>query len=167
MKLDFSPLTENDFGLMHRWLNRLHVLAWWDDAASPSEVADLYRHKLKSDVVFPYIVFLDEIPIGYIQSYDAHRVGGGWWPDMPQGVWGIDAFIGEPELLEKGHGSAMLKTFSNQLLMRSDVDRVIADPHPKNVRAVRAYGKAGFKSEGPITTPDGPALLMVKRSSDA
>lgn len=41
-----------------------------------------------------------------------------------------------------------------------DVKEVIVDPAPTNIRAIRAYEKAGFISSGVIDTPDGPAVLM-------
>jgi RimJ/RimL family protein N-acetyltransferase len=41
------------------------------------------------------------------------------------------------------------------------VTKVQTDPSPDNARAIRAYEKAGFKRVRELTTPDGPALLMV------
>ena len=40
--------------------------------------------------------------------------------------------------------------------------RVVTDPDPANLRAVRAYEKAGFGRDRMVDTPDGPALLMVR-----
>ena len=37
-------------------------------------------------------------------------------------------------------------------------------PHPANIRAIRAYEKAGFEKAGMVDTPDGPALLMVRNA---
>ena len=47
-------------------------------------------------------------------------------------------------------------------LLASGIPRIVTDPDPENVRAVRAYAKAGFQSERVVETPDGPALLMVR-----
>ncbi len=44
----------------------------------------------------------------------------------------------------------------------SGIPRIVTDPDPDNARAVRAYDKAGFRSEHVVDTPDGPALLMVR-----
>ena len=41
--------------------------------------------------------------------------------------------------------------------------RIVTDPDPANIRAVRAYAKAGFRRERMVDTPDGPALLMVRK----
>ena len=39
--------------------------------------------------------------------------------------------------------------------------RVLTDPDPANIRAIRAYEKAGFRKDRMVDTPDGLALLMV------
>ena len=40
-------------------------------------------------------------------------------------------------------------------------ERVLTDPDPTNIRAIRAYEKAGFRKDRVVDTPDGLALLMV------
>ncbi len=40
------------------------------------------------------------------------------------------------------------------------VKEIIADPDPSNLRAIKAYEKAGFISVGVISTPNGQAMLM-------
>ena len=47
-------------------------------------------------------------------------------------------------------------------LFDTGVPRVITDPDPANVAAVRAYEKAGFVTLGTRTTNDGPVVLMAK-----
>jgi aminoglycoside 6'-N-acetyltransferase len=44
------------------------------------------------------------------------------------------------------------------------VRRRLEDPDPDNVRAIRAYEKAGFYRNCPVDTPDGRALLMVRNA---
>jgi aminoglycoside 6'-N-acetyltransferase len=39
---------------------------------------------------------------------------------------------------------------------------VVTDPDPDNIRASRAYEKAGFHKDRLVDTPDGRALLMVR-----
>ena len=60
-----------------------------------------------------------------------------------------------------GHGSAFIRHFTDQLLT-AGTPRVLTDPDPNNARAIRAYEKAGFRSEREVDTPDGIALLMVR-----
>ncbi len=74
---------------------------------------------------------------------------------------GLDQFIGEPDMLDRGHGSAFIRAFADRLLANG-APRVVMDPDPANARAIRAYEKAGFERDRIVHTPDGPALLMVR-----
>jgi aminoglycoside 6'-N-acetyltransferase len=40
----------------------------------------------------------------------------------------------------------------------------VTDPDPSNLRAVRAYEKAGFRKDREVDTPDGRALIMVRNA---
>ena len=73
----------------------------------------------------------------------------------------IDLFIGEPMMIERGHGSALLRCFADDRL-RKGAPRMVTDPDPANGRAIRAYQKAGFEKDRMVETPDGPALLMIR-----
>jgi aminoglycoside 6'-N-acetyltransferase len=46
--------------------------------------------------------------------------------------------------------------------MKAGTARIVTDPGPNNARAIRAYEKSHFRRHGPVQTPDGPALLMVR-----
>lgn len=109
-----------------------------------------------------YLVESAEGPIAYLQAYDGAAEPGEDWPKLPPGTWGIDTFIGPPEAAGQGHGSAYLRQFGDMLLARPGVDRLSIDPAPDNLRAVRAYEKAGFVEERRIATSDGEALVMVR-----
>jgi aminoglycoside 6'-N-acetyltransferase len=59
-----------------------------------------------------------------------------------------------------GHGSAFVRTFADELLA-AGTPRVVTDPDPANIRAIRAYEKAGFCRDRLVETPDGTALFMI------
>ncbi len=63
---------------------------------------------------------------------------------QPNGTRGIDQFIGEADMIGCGHGSALIRGFIDRLLTPG-TPRVVTDPAPTNVRAVRAYEKASFE----------------------
>ncbi len=163
MKFEFKPVSHDHFLLLHDWLNRKHVAEKWDGPQTLDTVKAKYEKKIGSDSVFPYVVLMDGQPIGYIQSYQADLVGGGWWESEPTGTWGVDQFIGEESLLGKGIGPQFLKQFTDKLLSRPEVTRVITDPAPSNSAAIRAYEKAGFVKLCEQMTPDGPALIMERK----
>ena len=160
--LEFHLLTEADLPLLHSWLNRPHVLEWWSGEASLEEVRTKYLPRIGSGPVRPYLAYLGSKPVGYIQSYIAIETEDGWWVgNADPGVLGIDQFIAEPDWLGHGLGTVMASQFAALLFRDPTVSRVQADPRPDNPRAIRCYEKAGFRSQGLVTTPDGPALLMV------
>ena len=57
----------------------------------------------------------------------------------------------------------MVREFAKYVFGNHGATMIIADPSPDNLRAVRCYQKAGFEAVGPTETPDGVALLMVKK----
>jgi aminoglycoside 6'-N-acetyltransferase len=67
-------------------------------------------------------------------------------------------------MMGRGHGSALIRTFTDGLL-EAGTPRVVTDPDPANTRAVRAYEKAGFNKDRLVDTPNGPALLMFRRKA--
>ena len=70
--------------------------------------------------------------------------------------------IGVSGMVGRGHGSAFIRAFVEDLLTTAGTPRVVTDPDPKNARAIRAYEKAGFARDKLVDTPDGLSLLMVR-----
>ena len=157
-------MTEDDLGLLHDWLNRPHIVEWWGgEEPTLQEVEAHYRPAVLAEAnVTPYIGLLDGRPFAYAQSYVALGAGDGWWEDETDpGVRGIDQSIGEAELLGRGHGTQLVRALVDHLFTDASVTMVQTDPSPDNLRAIRCYEKAGFRSLKTIVTPDGPALYMV------
>lgn len=127
-----------------------------------ADVENQYGKHLASNCVFPFLVEFNRTPIGFIQSYNANLVGDGWWENEPPGTWGVDQYIANYNLLNKGIGSSFVRLFTDELLSRPEILRVITDPAPDNTRAIRCYEKAGFNKIGVTSTPDGPAMIMEK-----
>lgn len=160
--IEFIPLREEHIPLLRNWLKEPHVSEFWQETDYEEEFRQKFLSKLPDRGVCPYIIQVNSKPVGYIQHYEAQKVGGGWWPDAEDGTFGIDQFIGEPSLIGRGLGTQIIEKFVNELFQLPSVTKIITDPEPKNMRAIRAYEKAGFKPAGEIKTPGGDALLMVK-----
>ena len=72
----------------------------------------------------------------------------------------IDAFIGEPAMIGRGHGAAFLRQLAMSLV--ADGAPLIAiDPAADNCRARASYSKAGFGGDRVVETPEGSAVLMT------
>lgn len=158
----FRAVTERDLPLLRRWLDEPHVREWWGD---PDEGIAEIRQAMEEVSVEPLIVELANRPIAYLQSYDPHLEDDHPYADQPFGTLGIDISIGEPDLLGKGHGSAIVAQFAEQLF-EEGAPRLIIDPHPTNIRAIRAYEKAGFTAFDTRTTIYGPALMMARDAEE-
>lgn len=159
---DIRAMTEDDVPMVERWLAEPHVAEWWND---PEKDLEEIRAHLDEISVEPLIVELDGRPIAYLQSYDPHLEDDHPYQDQPMGTLGIDLSIGVPELVGKGHGSAIVRQFTEELF-EEGAPRVIIDPDPTNARAIRAYEKAGFTAFDTRTTIYGPALLMKRDAPD-
>ena len=170
LAFEFRPLTELDIPLLHDWLNRPHLQDWWrNEKSSVEDVREKYLPRIAGkDAARPYIACIDGEPVGYIQYYLASEGNSNWWPDEAgPGVLGIDQFLADGNQLGLGLGTTMVSQFVTFLLKDPTVTEIRVDPRPDNLRAIRCYTKVGFKEAGSITTPDGPALMMVlKRERD-
>jgi aminoglycoside 6'-N-acetyltransferase len=153
----FRPMSADDLSLVQPWLETPEVVRWWGRA---DEQYALVSGDLDHPDMDQFIVVFGEQPFGYIQCYPLSTWNQSFG-SQPSATRGIDQFIGVPDMIGRGHGSGFIRQFVDALLA-SGTPRVVTDPYPDNIRAVRAYTKAGFHSERLVDTPDGPALLMVR-----
>ncbi|TAL58643.1 MAG: GNAT family N-acetyltransferase [Legionella sp.] len=158
--ISFKPLEENDLALICCWLDKPHVKEWWNDGLTHDEIKEKYGNRIGDTIVVPFIVYLDDHPIGFIQYYHADKVGDGWWPDEIAGTMGIDQFIGEEAYINRGYGTQMIQEFIKMLLQNPDIKKIITDVDHNNSRAIHCYKKVGFQLVKELMTPDGLALLM-------
>ena len=156
----FRPLVEGDLPMVRQWLRVPEVAEWWGD---PDEQFGLVSGDMGEPAMDQYIVSSTQAfgaPFGYLQCYrltDWNICFG----SQPEHTRGIDQMIGEAEMIGRGHGSAFIRVFIENLLA-TGTPRVVVDPAPDNARAIRAYEKAGFVRDKLVDTPDGLSLLMVR-----
>jgi aminoglycoside 6'-N-acetyltransferase len=147
--------------LVGRWLAAPHVRAWWGE---PEQQFALVSGDLAHRALEQYIVVVAGCPFAYLRCYAVADWRQGGLPPQPPGTRGIDQFIGEPDMIARGHGSLLIRSFVDRLLARGCL-RVLTDPDPANARAIRAYQKAGFCAEREVDICDGRALLMIRDSN--
>jgi len=153
----FRPVTKSDLPRLERWLAAPHVREWWGD---PERAMTKITEHLPDEQIDIFIVAYEDSPIGYIQSWSPHAEENHPCRDQPAGTRGIDQFIGELDLLNRGHGSAFISAFVSRLF-ENGAPRIITDPNPQNARAIRAYENAGFRRLDYRSTISGEALLMI------
>lgn len=158
--IQFLAFQEVHLPLLRSWLKEPHVSEFWQESDDDNELREKFLHKLPARGVSAFVISLDSKPIGFIQYYEAHKVGGGWWPNMESGIYGIDQFIGDASKVGKGLGTKIIRKFVENLFTNTNVKEIITDPEPQNKRAIRCYENVGFQRVEEIQTPGGKALLM-------
>ena len=153
----FRPAAAGDLPLLRRWLHAPEVVRWWGD---PREQFELLRADLSEPRMAMRIVSFNGRPFAYAQDYAVHA-----WPQphlthLPQGSRAIDSFIGWPSMVGRGHGSAYLSLLA-QRLCAEGAPLVAIDPAADNLRALRAYERAGFRLEARVETEAGQSALMI------
>ena len=144
--LVFRRLGRDDFPRLVRWQAEPHVARWWGE---PPDLATIEaRYAPCVDGSSPTEVFVVEQagrPIGLIQRYLVcdyprwARTTG--FPDDA----GIDYYLGEPDVVGRGVGAAMLDAFSASVLLRyPDAAGVVVGVQQANVSSWRALEKAGY-----------------------
>ena len=159
MAYRFRPAEAQDFPLLARWRQEPEVLRWWGawERAQPE-----YAEHLADPAMALWIVEQDGRPFAFAQDYDCHAWDPHPFSHLPAGSRGVDQYIGEPDMIGRGHGSAFLREHCD-CLFAAGAPAIGTDPHPDNARAIRAYQKAGFSFvSGPVETRWGVAVLMER-----
>lgn len=150
----FRKVTTADLRLLATWHSQPHVREWWE-SSEPSTGEELADPR-----VARWIVSYAGRPFAYMQDYTVHGWSDHHFYQLPKGSRGIDQFIGEPEMMAQGHGSAFILE-RLKALFAEGAPVVATDPDPKNARAIAAYKKSGFREFGPVQdTPYGRILPM-------
>jgi aminoglycoside 6'-N-acetyltransferase len=140
-----------EYALISRWRAQPHVHEWWDPDDPPpdqEEAEAQYGPRARGEEpTTPCIVELDGRPIGYLQYYR-------WlpWSDAAEeldiqadaNTFGIDLYIGEPELVGVGIGTRVVELICGYLESELRASWVALTTEITNERAQRAYEKAGF-----------------------
>ncbi|GAA4211066.1 GNAT family N-acetyltransferase [Actinocatenispora rupis] len=151
-ELALRPMRADDFATMARWLSDPRVLTWFGGRDRPMSLLDVtakYQPRLAADSATTCLIAeLDGVPVGYVQFYrwrdhatDASVLGLSTL-DNP---YGLDVFVGRPELWGTGLGSRMVRLLLGHLFGTVGARRVALAAMAHNYRAQRAYAKVGFR----------------------
>ena len=129
------PATDGDLDLLAGWLADPEVYRWWEGRPlSREEVADMYTGRRRPEVE-PFVIEVDGVPVGYLQCWQGTEKAGG-----------IDMFL-VPEARGRGLGPDAARAASSFLLDQRGWTEVTVDPVVDNLRAIRAFERAGFSAE--------------------
>lgn len=162
-RIGFRPVDAGDYELLATWLDAPHMRQWW---GPPETELGYIRDMVEGrDTTRPFLILLEGKPVGYIQSWfigdhqnETWAKDAPWLMHLPADAVGVDLSLGEARLLSQGIGTAALKAFVD-ILVAEGRRTIVIDPDPTNLRAVRAYEKAGFRAIPDL--PDRPADILL------
>lgn len=162
--ITFRRATRADFPMMARWLAEPHVARWWNHECTAEAVErDFGASADGTEPSEDHIVRLDRRPIGLIQysryaDYPEYLDKLSGVVDVPVQAVSIDYLIGDPTLIGRGIGMAMITAFVDHIWnVNADTSCVIVPVCSANVASWRALRSAGFRliAQGPLE-PDNP-----------
>jgi aminoglycoside 6'-N-acetyltransferase len=134
-RTSLRPTSDDDLDLLVGWLADPEVYRWWEGRPlGRDEVADLYTGRRRPEVD-PFIIEAEGGPVGYLQVWRGTETSGG-----------IDMFL-VPEARGRGLGPDAARAAASFLLARRGWTEVTVDPVVDNLRAIRAFERAGFSSQ--------------------
>lgn len=141
------PTTEDDLDLLAEWFAAPDFVRHWGGVPIPrAEVAEKYVGRRRPRVE-SFLVMAQGVPVGYAQYWHAGPAEGG-----------IDMAL-TPKAQGRGLGPDAARALTAHLCGELGWRRVTVDPETGNVRAVRAWEKAGFQE----VSRDGANVLMEYR----
>ncbi|WP_407936364.1 GNAT family N-acetyltransferase [Longilinea arvoryzae] len=153
-----------DYAALQRWLSDPRVLEFY---AGRDQAFDLARVSAQFDPAAaaaagetPCLIFYKGWAAGFLQFYPlasqaacadygltaaGSLSAAGDLTAASGNPWALDLFIGQPELWSRGLGTKLLNAFADWLFSNTPATALAVDPHADNLRAIRAYEKAGFR----------------------
>jgi aminoglycoside 6'-N-acetyltransferase len=179
LAITFERLGREHFGLLGRWLAEPHVARWWNHDPSPEAIEDDFGDTIDGmEPAKDFIALVDGEPVGVVQFCLFH--------DFPEYVAEmvevypvdvdaatIDYFIGEPNAVGQGLGTAMIGQFVSRIWTEEPaVGHLVVPVNSANVASWRALLNAGFRlvAQGEMD-PDNPIddrmheILRIDRPS--
>jgi RimJ/RimL family protein N-acetyltransferase len=155
---------------LYSWFMQPHVAYWWQEPAEWAPFHAKWSERIATGLSayhtpwFGHIVYIDTVPIGYIQHFFlAPQQLYGYPLSLAQTI-GLDFFIGETAHLGKKLSTPIIETYLQAIVQQNHphVSTMLIEPAFKNNRAIHVYAKACFKPLGPQITGHATILLMYK-----
>ena len=166
-KVTLRAMGRGDLPDVARWRSSDHVAPWWAADGEPTLEAVTAQYGPAIDGMEPtrmWVVEANGRSVGFCQDYRIrdHPDFAALVPD-PEAV-GVDYAVGEPSLVGRGVGTAMLWAWLLTARRRyRDVTTYFSAPDHRNAASLRVLAKVGFTEGTWFDEPqrDGPAATVV------
>jgi acetyl CoA:N6-hydroxylysine acetyl transferase len=156
---------EHDTDLICDWMARPHVVEFWEMAWPRAWIGDYLDRQVEDPARSPYLGFVDEVPVGYIEVYDPLRDVLGAHAPVLAGDLGAHVLIGEEQHL--GRFSVSLgRATVRMLFRRPGVLRIVGEPDVRNENFLSLLAFLGFRRQCDVDLPDKRAAFMVCERAD-
>ncbi|CZL18345.1 TPA: GNAT family N-acetyltransferase [Legionella pneumophila] len=169
-QFEFRPLSLEDLEKLYLWFQEptIHNNYARGKKWSLTAIEEKYKPRILGKEHVPsFIVYLDNVPFGFIQYYLLNEF-------LPEGIEGfdnslfqqynskdlvgIDLFIAEEKGRSRGLGVDLIGQFIDEFL--TEFKSIIVDPNISNQQAIRCYEKAGFKKTDLSQDPNYLIMLL-------
>lgn len=163
MNFTFKPLKEEDLVVLYAWSKQPILLKFWSFPVTRTAFNEKYLTKITDPAQQAFMVFQDEAPFGYIQSYALLQSDPLYAAlELSGTIWGIDQFIGNSAYWGKGLGPVFIRKFVDKLFEEHPtLEKLLVDPLSSNERAIKCYEKVGFSLYKTLERPEGPTAFML------
>lgn len=150
----------DDLHRIHDWMNRPHVVPFWDLARPVEGIRDYIEENLADEHQTPYIGSLDGEPVSYWEAYSVPDDVVGRYYQAEPADRGVHLLIGPPEYLGRGLALPLLRAMTAFQLSYPGTRRVVAEPDVRNGRMIHVFRRCGYEKQKEIDLPDKRAALM-------
>jgi RimJ/RimL family protein N-acetyltransferase len=136
-ELAFRPLTDSDLPLITQWLNKPHIIKWYESI--DEWLTELNQRNGEFSWLHHFVVIYGDTPIGFCQYYDCfdsvrfEEWNGRKFTKRGE-VYSIDYLIGEESYLGKGYGKELVKQLTD-LVFSLGASEIIVDPDKENAKS--------------------------------
>lgn len=143
-----------DLDTIHVWMNRPHVVEFWNMPWNKEEIADYLQQAQAKSGFDCYIAFIEDEPLGYFELYQPHADPVGQTYDIAEGDLGVHVLIGEEKYQRRY--IIRLSTLMMRLVFsyHPDTVRIIGEPDVNNHQIQGLMRFVGFQFIKNVTLPD-------------
>lgn len=148
MRWEFAPMSLTDLPALVRWRAQPHIQDWFGQPLTDVAHAErLYAARIRGEsATRMWVARSNGMVVGYLQDYPVAAYDDYAVKLQDREAIGFDYMIGEPDLVDRGVGTAMIWSYLRDVLCRDfpDAPRFTASPDHRNARSLRALAKCGL-----------------------
>lgn len=152
-KIDLRKIKPSDKKYFSRWWRDKELISLTSgdfDELSDVKINSYFKKLFSNNNNFHFMIDINNITIGHIALVKVR-----------DGNYETQIIIGEEKFRNQGFGSKAIKLLLQKISNDKNVKKIFLEVRPSNLRAIRAYEKAGFIKGKTKKYPKNPNLPKV------